>query len=103
MLTNIIKIIGTMLTPYSISWTRNGIIDVILSLKYCSLGFIKKDKKNVLMKEKKDWNSVAGYFLGKLFSKNNTAVILDNEIKIPKNNEYIRLTKILKFCVTTWE
>ena len=91
-----------MLTPYSISWMPNGIIDVILSLKYCLFGFIKKDKKNVLMKEKKDWNSVAEYFLGKLFKKNKVAVIFDKEIEIPNNKDKINLKKILKLLIK-WE
>ena len=91
-----------MLTPYSISWTPTGIIDVILSLKYCSLGFIKKDKKNVLMKEKKDWNSVAGYFLGKLFIKNKVAVIFDKEIEMPNSKDKTKLENILKLLIK-WE
>ena len=88
--------------PYSISWTPNGKIDVIFSLKYCSFGFIKKDKKNVLIKEKKEWNSVAGYFLGKLFKKNKVADIFDKEIETPNNKEKINLKKILKLLIK-WE
>ena len=49
------------------------------------------------MKAKKELNSVAGYFLGKLLRKNKTAVILDKEIKIPKNNDKEKLVNILKF------
>ena len=81
------RINGTMLIPYSISWTPKGNIEVILSLKYFSFGFIKNDKKNVFIKEKKEANSVGGYCLGKLFKKNKTAVIFDREIKIPINSE----------------
>tara|TARA_B100000378_G_C17728737_1_gene301508 strand:- start:151 stop:393 length:243 start_codon:yes stop_codon:yes gene_type:complete len=77
----------------------NGNIDVTLSLKYCLSGFKKNDKKNVLIKEKKEWNSEAGYSLGKLFKKNKTAIIFDKEIKIPKNNEKTKLTKILKLRI----
>ena len=92
------KIIGTRLTLYSISWIPNpcGNIDVTLSLKYFSFGFKKKDKKNVFVKEIKEWNSVAGYFLGKLFKKNKAAVIFDNEIEIPKNKDKVNLKKIFK-------
>ena len=86
-----------MLTLYSISCKPNGNIDATLSLKYSSFGLIKKDKKNVLMKAKKELNSVGGYFLGKLLRKNKTAVILDKEIKIPKNNDKEKLVNILKF------
>ena len=91
-----------MLTPYSISWMPNGNIDVTLSLKYFSFGFKKKDKKNVSMKEKKEWNSVAGYFLGKLCKKNKPAVTFDKEIEIPNNKDKINLKKIFKL-LTKWE
>ena len=80
----------------------NGNIDVTLSLKYFSFGFKKKDKKNVFVKEIKEWNSVAGYFLGKLFKKNKTAVIFDKEIEIPKNKDKVNLKKIFKL-LTKWE
>ena len=103
-----------MLTLYSISWTPNwrsndfasltpnGDNDVILSLKYFSFGFKKKDKKNVFVKEIKEWNSVAVYFLGKLFKKNKAAVIFDKEIEIPKNKDKVNLKKIFKL-LTKWE
>ena len=103
-----------MLTLYSISWTPNwkpndfasltpnGDNDVILSLKYFSFGFKKKDKKNVFVKEIKEWNSVAGYFLGKLFKKNKAAVIFDKEIEIPKNKDKVNLKNIFKL-LTKWE
>ena len=103
-----------MLTLYSISWTPNwrsndfasltpnGDNDVILSLKYFSFGFKKKDKKNVFIKEIKEWNSVAAYFLGKLFKKNKVEVIFDKEIEIPNNKDKLNLKKILKLLIK-WE
>ena len=54
------------------------------------------------MKEKKDWNSVAGYFLGKLFKKNKVAVIFDKEIEMPNSKEKVKLENILKLLIK-WE
>ena len=93
---------GTMLKPYSISWTPNGNIDVMLSLKYFSFGFKKNDRKNVLIKETIELNSIAGYLLGKLFKINKTTDILDNEIRVPRINDKVKLIKIFKF-LTRWE
>ena len=96
------KINGTILKPYSISCRPKGNIDVRLSLKYFSSGLIKKDKNIFLKKEKREWNSVGGYFLGKFSKKNNTAVIFDKDIKIPIDNDKEKLMNILKFFIN-WE
>ena len=91
--------IGTTLKLYSISWTPNGNMDLIFSLKYCSLGFRKKDKKNVWIKEIIEWNSIAGYCLGKLLKKNKLAIIFDRAIKVPKIKDKISLKIILKLFI----
>ena len=66
------------------------------------MGFRKKDKKNVWIKEIIEWNSIAGYCLGKLLKKNKLAIIFDRAIKVPKIKDKISLKIILKLFIK-WE
>ena len=96
------RIKGTILTLYSISWTPNGNIDEILSLKYFSSGLKKNDKKKVFKNQKRESNCIIGYFLEKLFKINNTADIFDIDIRTPRDKDKIKLIKIFK-CLAKWE
>ena len=60
------------------------------------MGFIKKEKNNVLKKETKELNSVAGYCRGKLLKKNKLADIFEDEINVPIIEDWKSLKNILK-------
>ena len=60
------------------------------------MGLIKKDKNNVLKKETKELNSVAGYCRGKLLKKNKLADIFEDEINVPIIEDWKSLKNILK-------